>query len=322
MVFSPFHLACSTILDLMFGDPPWWPHPVRWIGRVINALERFLHQDRASPLRQRALGFGFWLTVMAAVISGALAAQGIFFSIHTLLGDLFLIWLGASCLATRSLHRESALVAQALAAGDIPMARGALGRIVSRDTSQLGEKDIIRALVETVSENISDGVIAPLFYLSVAGAVGGIAYKAVNTMDSMVGYLNDRYRYFGWFAARADDMANWVPARLSGLFLVAAAFCLRQDWRQSWRIMIRDARKMKSPNAGYPEAAAAGALGVKLGGTNIYFGRPVQKPTLGDGEKPLNLEAYASMIRLMYGATLLAFVAAIGIRWVLAGSLA
>lgn len=282
-------------------------------------MERFFRQDGASPLRQRTFGFGFWLAVMMAVTGAALVAREVFFSIHTLLGDLFLIWLGASCLATRSLHQESALVARALAARDIPGARETLARIVSRDTSQLEEKDIVRALVETVSENLSDGVIAPLLYLSIAGPVGGIAYKAVNTMDSMVGYVNDRYRYFGWFAARADDMAGWVPARLSGLCLVAAALCLGRDWRQSWRIMTRDAKKMKSPNAGYPEAAAAGALGVQLGGTGIYFGRPVRKPVLGDGEKPLTLEVYASMIRLMYGASLLAFVAALGIRWFLAG---
>jgi adenosylcobinamide-phosphate synthase len=321
LVFLPLHLACSYVLDLLAGDPSWWPHPIRWIGRLISAMERFFHEEGTSRLQQRVAGIGFWLAVMTAVTSGALLARGAIFGIHPILGDLFLIWLGASCLATRSLHQEAARVAQALEDRDMLRAREALGRIVSRDTSQLEEKDIIRALVETVSENISDGVIAPLFYLSVGGAVGGIAYKAVNTMDSMVGYLNDRYRNFGWFAARADDAANWVPSRLSGLLLVAGAFCLRLDWRKSWRIMIRDARKMKSPNAGYPEAAAAGALGVQLGGTNIYFGQPVDKPTLGDGENPLSIEAYASMIRLMYGASLLAFTAALGIRWLVVSSL-
>lgn len=321
MNFLPFHLVGAYVLDLLLGDPPWWPHPIRWLGRLITSVEGFFRQEGASALQQRVFGIGFWLAIMTTATGGALLASGLFSSLHPVLGDLFLMWLGASCLATRSLHQESARVARALEAGNIPRAREALGRIVSRDTSQLEERDIVRALVETVSENISDGIVAPLFYLSLGGALGGIAYKAVNTMDSMVGYLNDRYRYFGWFAARADDAANWIPSRLSGLLLVGAAFCLGLDWKESWRIMVRDARRMKSPNAGYPEAAAAGALKVQLGGTNIYFGRPVHKPTLGDADKPLSLQVYASMIRLMYAASLLAFAVAFAVRWLVVASM-
>ncbi len=228
-----------------------------------------------------------------------------------------IIWLAYTTLATRSLHRESSRVIEALREGRLNTARERLAMIVSRDTGQLEEKEILRAVIETVAENISDGIIAPLFYLALGGPLGAIAYKAVNTMDSMVGYQNDRYVYFGWCAARFDDLANWVPARLSGLILVGASAVLKLDWRGAWQVMRRDARKMKSPNAGYPEAAVAGALGVQLGGTNIYFGRAVAKPTLGDGLTPLTLDTYRVMIRLMYLASFVAFLLALGVRWLL-----
>jgi adenosylcobinamide-phosphate synthase len=149
--------------------------------------------------------------------------------------------------------------------------------------------------------------VAPLFYLSFLGPIGALAYKAINTMDSMLGYMNERYRYFGWFPARADDIANWIPSRLTGWLVIAAAACLGKDWRFSMMIMQRDARKMKSPNAGYPEAAAAGALEVQLGGTNIYFGQAVEKPKLGDPLNPITLDTYGQMIRLMYLTSGLAF---------------
>ncbi len=200
--------------------------------------------------------------------------------------------------------------------GNLATARERLSLIVSRDTAQLEEKEILRAVIETVAENISDGIIAPLMYLAVGGPLAGMAYKTVNTMDSMVGYENERYKNFGWCAARLDDVVNWVPARLSGLILVAASACLKLDWRGAWQVMRRDARKMKSPNAGFPEAAAAGALGVQLGGTNVYFGKAVAKPTLGDGAKPMTIESYRQMIRLMYAASFGAFVVALGLRWV------
>jgi adenosylcobinamide-phosphate synthase len=187
--------------------------------------------------------------------------------------------------------------------------------IVSRDTGKLEEGDILRAVVETVAENISDGIVAPLVYLALGGPVAALLYKAVNTMDSMVGYQNDRYRYFGSWAARIDDLANWVPARLSGLILVGAAACLKLDRGSAWQVMRRDARKMKSPNAGYPEAAAAGALGVQLGGVNFYFGQAVEKPTLGDARRPMTLDTYRRMVRLMYLASLAAFGMALGGRW-------
>ena len=212
---------------------------------------------------------------------------------------VFLAW---TCLAARSLHGESRLVAEALARGDIGEARRYLSYIVGRDTADLDEPEIWRATVETVAENTSDGVIAPLFYLMLGGPVLALAYKAVNTLDSMVGYKNDRYLLFGWASARCDDLANWLPARLTGLLMVLAAPFTGLSLTGAWWIMVRDGRNHASPNSGIPEAAAAGALGVQLGGTNRYFGKPVAKPTIGDALKPLSREAYRGAVRLMYGA--------------------
>jgi adenosylcobinamide-phosphate synthase len=313
----PWHIACAYVLDLVLGDPQRMPHPVRWIGWLICWAETAFIDEKGSAAQQYIAGFAFWLAVVAAVVSGTMFLAGLSHHFYPLLGNLIIIWLTYSTLATRSLHQESKGVVEALDSGNLDLARRRLARIVSRDTQHLDERGIIRAVIETVSENISDGIIAPLLYLSLGGLLGGMVYKAINTMDSMVGYLNDRYRYFGWFAAKADDLANWVPSRLSGLIIILAAACLKMDWRNALLTLRLDARKMKSPNAGFPEAAAAGALGVQLGGTNWYFGRPEEKPTIGKPEKEMTVETYKGMIRLMYMSSFLAFVLALGIRFLL-----
>ena len=314
MTFLLWHLTAAYVLDLLLGDPPRWPHPVRWIGRLVAWLETLFYDEKATPILQRLGGFVFWIVIVVGVMSGTLVAVGFFSYLHPAAGDIVVIWLAYSTLATRSLHKESSKVAEALQEHNLVMARERLSWLVSRDTSRLDETGVIRGLIETVSENISDGIVAPLFYLALGGPVGAIVYKCVNTMDSMVGYTNGRYRYFGWFAARADDAANWIPARLSGLLIMAAAACLKQDWRGAWRVMRRDARKMESPNAGYPEAAAAGALNVQLGGSSVYFGEFVEKPLLGDPIEPLTLHAYRSMIRLTYVTSFFAFILALAAR--------
>lgn len=318
MPFLPWHLTAAFVLDLLVGDPQGWPHPIRWIGRLISGAEGFLLDLDRSPFRQRVAGLIFWGAVMAVSVATALVVIRLAALIHPIAGNLVIVWMAYTTLAVRNLHDESRKVADALEKGDLVLARERLSWIVSRDTSHLEEKDIVRALVETVSESVSDGIVAPLFYLALGGPVAAIAYKAASTMDSMVGYQNDRYRWFGWFAAKADDVANWIPARLSGLFLAGAAASLDLDWRGALRIMKRDAPKMKSPNAGYPEAAAAGALGVQLGGTNVYFGCTVEKPVLGDAGRKLDLDVYRSAVRLMYGASVLAFAFAFAVRAVIA----
>ncbi len=316
MAFLPWHLALAYMFDLVVGDPHWLPHPMRWIGRLITWVESVFYDDHASPNVQRLAGCAFWMSVVAGVVIGTSVIIEVSKHLNVILGHAVTIWLAYTTLATRSLHRESSRVIEALRQGNLATARERLSLIVSRDTGQLEEKEILRAVIETVAENISDGIIAPLIYLAIGGPLAGMAYKTVNTMDSMVGYENARYKNFGWCAARLDDLANWIPARLSGLILVAASACLKLDWRCAWRVMRRDARKMKSPNAGFPEAAAAGALGVQLGGTNSYFGEAVTKPTLGEAQKPMTLDTYRLMIRLLYGASFGALMLALGLRWV------
>jgi adenosylcobinamide-phosphate synthase len=217
----------------------------------------------------------------------------------------------------RELHRQSATVINRLAAGDLNGARQALAMIVGRDTAELDEQAILRACIETVAENSSDGIVAPLCGLGLAGPLGGVLCKAVNTMDSMIGYRNDRYREFGRVAARLDDLLNWLPARLTALLMMAVALPLGLDARGAWRIARRDARRHASPNAGFPEAAAAGALGVQLGGPACYFGQWQEKPTFGDPGRLLTIDDYRRMVKLMYAVALSALGLACGLSWML-----
>jgi adenosylcobinamide-phosphate synthase len=292
-------VVAAVLLDLLLGDPRWLPHPVVFIGRLITALEKTLRRLVAN---ERA--GGICLLVLTVGVTGGLGwlvLKGAWL-LHPAAGFILAVLLGWTCLAARSLHGESRLVAEALGRGDLGAAREALSRIVGRDTGNLTEPEIWRATVETVAENSSDGVIAPLFFLMAGGPALALSYKAVNTLDSMVGYKTDRYLSFGWASARCDDLANWVPARLTGLLMVLAAPLAGLSPTRAWWIMVRDCRNHASPNSGIPEAAAAGALGVQLGGTNHYFGKPVAKPTIGDPVRPLSREAYRGAVRLMYGA--------------------
>lgn len=296
---TPYILITAVLLDLLLGDPRRLPHPVVGIGRLISALETILRRLVRSELAGGALllvgvvGSTYLLTFL--LLRGACA-------LHPYIGFAVSAWLSYTCLAARSLHHESKLVADRLIAGDLEGSRHFLSRIVGRDTDDLTEPEIWRALVETVAENTSDGVIAPLFYLMLGGPALGLAYKAVNTLDSMVGYRNERYLLFGRASARFDDLANWLPARITGLLMVAVAPLIGLSGKEAFRMMLRDGRNHSSPNSGVPEAATAGALGVRLGGTNRYFGKPVEKPTIGDPRRDLSIESYRGAIRLMYGA--------------------
>jgi adenosylcobinamide-phosphate synthase len=314
VVFQTWHFAAGYGVDLLVGDPKWLPHPVRFIGYLISWAEKVFFDAKGSPAQQLLAGCALWLMVVLGVFGATAFLIGFLAFVDPRLGDLALVWLAFSVLATRSLHRESKPVVEALGKGDLMLARKRLSRLVSRDTDGLDEQAVWRATLETVSENISDGIVAPLFYLALAGPLGAMLYKAVNTMDSMVGYLNERYRYFGWCAARMDDAANYLPARLSGLLVVAGAAALKLDHRSAWRILRRDARNSKSPNSGFPEAAAAGALNIELGGPTAYFGQIVEKPTIGNAGRTLRLDTYLALIRLMYATSFLGFLLCLGIR--------
>lgn len=298
-------IPAAVILDWLLGDPRWFPHPIVAIGRLIKVLEPVLRRLVKSELTGGTLLL--ILTVGTTALAAALLLQAAY-ALHPYLGNFVAIILSWSCLAARSLHRESGLVAEALTAGDLPAARTHLSYIVGRDTAELKEPEIWRGAVETVAENSSDGVIAPLLFLMIGGPVLGLVYKAVNTLDSMVGYKTGNYLLFGRASARCDDLLNFIPARLTGLLMVVTAAITGLQAGNSWGIMRRDGRNHASPNSGFPEAAAAGALGVQLGGVNHYFGTAVEKPTIGDPQKPLDLRAWHGSVKLMYGAEVLLLV--------------
>lgn len=301
----------AVSLDLVLGDPRALPHPVVAIGRLISYLEPRL---RRAVANERVAGCLLLLITVGVTYAVASCLLALAYLIAPGAALVVAIYLGWVSLAARSLHLESAKVAYALERGDLHGARVALSYIVGRETADLDEPEIVRGAVETVAENTGDGVIAPLCYLMLGGPALALAYKAVNTLDSMVGYKNERYLEFGWASARFDDLANYLPARLTGLLMVLAAPLCGLNGQNGWRIMRRDGRNHSSPNSGFPEAAAAGALGVQLGGANRYFGKIVEKPTIGDAVRPLSLTAYHAVVRLMYGSELVLVVAWLAVR--------
>ena len=294
-------LFYGFILDLLIGDPRWLPHPVQFMGKYIEYGEKFFR--KVFPDNRWGLVIGGMLLSVSLVILAILIPLGIIWLfvqtepfIYEKTGwhvNMALIVSSIMCwqvLAARDLKKETMAVYNSLVSGDIKQARKNLSMVVGRDTEFLGEQAISRAAVETVSENTSDGVIAPMFFFIIGGAPLAFAYKAVNTLDSMLGYKNEKYIFFGRYPAILDDIANFIPARLTGLIMVLASFILRYNCREAWRIMRRDGRKHTSPNSGIPEAACAGALQVRLGGLSLYSFHPVDKPYIGDDTVKINRE--------------------------------
>lgn len=306
---------CGFVLDLLLADPRAFPHPVVWMGRAIGALERLLRpRFPQTPRGQFAAG----AVLAAALPMGTLALSGavclLTWRIHPALGFAVQALWSWQALAARGLALESGRVYEQLRRGDLAAARRAVGRIVGRDTGGLDEAGVTRAAVETVAENFSDGVAAPLVYLLLGGAPLALCYKAVNTMDSMVGYKNERYLDFGRAAAKLDDAANYIPSRLAALLWVAAAFLTGQSGPGAWRIWRRDRRCHASPNSAQTEAACAGALGVRLGGPAYYFGVLCPKPIIGDAARPIESEDILRANRMLYAASLLALAALCALR--------
>lgn len=299
---EPLVIIGAVLLDLVVGDPHWLPHPVIAIGRLIHFLDQKLRQIR---LNERIAGILLLVLVVGCSAGCTWLLLKVLSSTFPLIGWFAAVLISATCLASRSLHTESARVASALLANDLPTARHFLSYIVGRDTEHLDEPEIWRAVVETVAENTSDGIIAPLFWLTVGGPIAAIGYKAVSTLDSMVGYKTARYLQFGWASARMDDVLNYIPARLSALLLIISAPCAGCSMYDAARITMRDRLNHPSPNSGHPEAAAAGALGVRLGGEARYQGVLSLKEHIGDPLRPIDAQTYRSMIKLMYISTLL-----------------
>ncbi len=294
-------LVIGFILDILLGDPPKLPHLVIGIGKAISAMEKGL-RGFFPKTSQGEFGAGLIMAILLPVVAFGLTwlllyLCGLMGLWLRLILESLLCW---QCLAMRSLGRAGMKVYEALITGNLAAARLAVGQIVGRDTATLDASGISRATVETVSENTSDGVIAPMLFMAVGGAPFAVFYKVINTMDSMVGYKNERYLYFGKAAARLDDIANFVPARLAGLLIVLSAYFAKLDLRKAWHIFLRDRYNHKSPNSAQTEAACAGALHVQLGGASSYFGKLVHKPTLGDDDRPIKPKDILRANSLLY----------------------
>jgi adenosylcobinamide-phosphate synthase len=293
--------AAALLLDLVLGDPHGWPHPVIGIGRFVKRFELVL----AGLFDNRRLA-GSILALGTLVMTAGLTWLVLLLAeaIHPLLGLVVMIWLGYTTLSLRALHVESRAVVQQLQCGNLEEARRMLAMLVGRDTSGLDAEGILKACIEAIAENSSTGVVGPLFYLIFGGPVLAMVFKAAATLDAMVGFTDDSGHEMGWASARLDDLLNLIPARLTALLLVLAAFPLGLNPWAAFRVILRDARKPASVNAGFPEAAMAGALGIELGGPAVYFGQRVDKPTLGDADRPVTVASYRAAIRLMYLACL------------------
>ena len=304
-------LLAGMLLDLLLGDPEWLYHPVRLIGKLISGLEKRF-RARGGNLRKSAVALTavtVGTTMAAAALILALLSLG--GRIPLFIGMTLMNWMG---IAMKCMAKEARGVEKALDEG-LPAARKQVARIVGRDTQNLNGEEIVKATVETVAENTTDGVISPLFWGLLGGPVLMWGFKAASTLDSMVGYMDEKYRDIGWSSARLDDLLNYIPARLTALLMVCAAYLTGLDGKNALRIVRRDHANHKSPNCAWSEAAAAGALHIQLGGTHEYFGKPVEKPTIGDADRPAEPIDIRRANRLLYatGGLMAAIMAVIGL---------
>ena len=318
----------GLVLDLLIGDPHSFPHPVKLMGRLIGALTKRFEKETGdgslspkkrrqrtvpclrSPAKKRRLGAILVILVLLIFGGGAAVLTIIFYRLSLILGMVFEILISYQCLAAGSLYKESMKVFRSLDPNDLSKARQSLSMIVGRDTEKLDEGGIIRASVETVAENSSDGVIAPLLYLFIGGPPLGIVYKAVNTMDSMIGYKNERLVDFGRCAAKLDDVSNFIPSRFSALLMIISAFLGGRSFsgKNAYLIWKRDRRNHSSPNSAQCESAAAGALSIRLGGPSYYFGKLCEKPFIGDDKRPVMPSDIGLTNRLMFISELLCYL--------------
>ena len=311
MSFVEMNIAAMLVgfvLDLIIGDPERWTHPVIWIGKWISFAEKKLRK-RGGNLRRSALVLTA-STVLIAMAATA-AVLGILALVHKaalFIGMCIISWW---CLSAKCLAVEAKGVYRALGVS-VEKGRTQVARIVGRDTTELSEEEIICATVETVAENTTDGVISPMLYLAIGGPVLAMGFKAASTLDSMVGYLNEKYRDIGWSSAKLDDVLNYIPARICGWLMCIGAFFVKLDGKNAIRIMKRDHANHLSPNCAWSESAAAGAMHIQLGGTHTYFGKVVEKPTIGDDDRPVEKRDILRANRLLYvSSALMAGIAAL-----------
>ncbi len=309
-------ILLAFALDAVFGDPYCIPHPICLIGKLISTGEKILRKRFYGSAKKERIG-GMLLSIGVVLISFAVPAALIWGvgQLHWSLAVLLQIWFCFQIFAAKSLKKESMKVYTALKSDNLSEARRYLSYIVGRDTDALSAEAVAKAAVETVAENTSDGVIAPLIFMAIGGAPLAFAYKAVNTLDSMIGYKNEKYLHFGWFAAKLDDVCNYIPSRISGLLMIAAAYINGFDGSSAARIYRRDRRNHASPNSAQTESACAGALQIQLAGDASYFGKLYHKPTIGDRIRPAEAEDIRRANRLMYGTSLLGVILFAALRF-------
>jgi adenosylcobinamide-phosphate synthase len=310
-MMTAWMLLAAYILDRLIGDPRWLPHPVVGMGKAIAATEkqlrrimgRWKERGTLTPMRTRLLGVFLPIVVVGGTFSITWLLVKLADAVHPWLGWGVETVLVAITIATKGLADAGRAIWSPLVKGDLTEARRALSMVVGRDTERLDDGEIVRGAVETIAENIVDAVTAPLFFAAIGGAPLAMAYRAVNTLDAMVGYRDERYLYLGWASARLDDLANWLPARLTVCPMLAAMWVLRLDGRRAWQIIKRDAHRHPSPNSGIPEAAMAGGLHIRLGGTNWYRGVPSHRGHLGDPTEAFHPRHICQSIRVLYWTT-------------------
>ncbi|MCR3758757.1 adenosylcobinamide-phosphate synthase CbiB [Clostridium felsineum] len=297
-------IVIAVVIDWIIGDPYWFPHPVIYIGKLIKMLDKLGRKLFKQNKKLRIWG-GFIVIIVCSfsflIPFTILELTKKYYILHHII-NILILW---TTIAARSLHKEGGKVYTALKNRDIKDARLKLSYIVGRETETLSEKEVIRADIETIAENSSDGIIAPLFFGILGGAPLAMMYKGVNTMDSMLGYINEKYKYIGFFPAKVDDVFNFIPARITGFFMCLISPIIGGNIFYSFKIMFRDRKNHKSPNCAYPEAAAAAANGIMLGGNNVYFGEIMKKPTIGDMKYELEKKHIKRTIILMYASEIL-----------------
>ncbi len=314
MIYHMTAFLLGFILDLFLGDPMGFPHPVRWIGNLISNLTDIFIKKAETTLESEKIGrrkrkLGFIMVIIVITVSAGIcfAILQVAYTLNSILGLIIESVITYQCIATKSLYVESMKVSKALENEGLVAGRKAVSMIVGRDTECLDEQGVIKAAVETVAENTSDGVIAPLIYLAIGGPVLGIAYKAINTMDSMVGYKNDKYIDFGRAAAKLDDVVNFIPSRVSALIMIFSCLFLGKDFSflGAKRIFLRDRFNHSSPNSAQTESACAGALGLRLAGPAKYFGKMVDKKYIGDANRPIELKDIKRANILMFATAII-----------------
>lgn len=298
-------VVSAVILDWILGDPTWLYHPVVAIGSLIGKVKKWILTHATTPSAQKLGGLLLVIVVSALTLLGVYGLIRFMSAIHPALGFLMKTLLCWQFLAARSLGNAARAVQRPLKAGELECARGELSMIVGRETQHLSEEEIIKATVETVSENTTDGVIAPLIYMSLGGVLPLAFYKVINTLDSMVGYIDPPYTHLGFFSAKLDDLLNWIPARLSALLMIFGGGLLGYPWKEGFRIFFRDRHQHRSPNSGQTESACAGLLGIQLGGRASYCGHVHEKPTLGEAKCSPGIDHIDDSIKLMYATEIL-----------------